>query len=133
MKRAPLRRGMTMIVAITLLTLAAAALVSVTQLVRDDAGRTLDEWRSAQLRALLVAARDYALVELRNGRPIDNVKIPLPAELAHATLVIDGGPDGDLLAVLATATLDGVSMSGRFDLEKSGDGWIVKRAALDPK
>ena len=126
------RSGMTMMLAVTLLVMVAAALVALTQLVRDDAGRTLDERRGAQLRALLLAGQIYAAAELTAGRECRNANVPLPPELGEASLVVDSEPSADESSVAVIARLNGTTMTACFRLApEDGGAWVVRDASLN--
>lgn len=133
MRRATLsgRRGLTMAIALMLLVIVAAALVAVAQLVNDDAGRTLDERRGAQLRALLLAGRDYASSELAATGRIANAMIPLPAELGDAALSMESNADVARPVTIVKARLDDRRLNGRFEFAASDGVWKVEHAELD--
>lgn len=119
-----------MAVALTLLVLVAAALITAAQLVRDDAGRTLEERRGAQLRALLLAGRDLAVAELQAGRDFRNNDIALPAALEGAKLTIDARRIGDAIIIDVSANVDGQTSGSQFKATKLGDGRLAITDAI---
>jgi hypothetical protein len=125
------RRGLTMAIALMLLMIVAAALVAVAQLINDDAGRTLDERRGAQLRALLLAGRDYAASELAATGRVANTAIPLPAELGDAVLSLESMTDPSRCVLTVKARFDDRRLNGRFEFAASDGVWKVEHAELD--
>ena len=125
------RRGLTMAIALTLLVIVAAALVAVAQLVRDDAGRTLDERRDAQLRALLLAGRDVAASQLAATGQVSDVVISLPTDLGDAALSVEAAADASRPSIIVRARLDDRRLNSRFAFAASDGVWKVEHAELD--
>jgi len=120
------RRGLTMAIAIFLLALVAIALVSVAQLVRDDARRTLREAEDAQSRLVTLAGITAAQQELRlhNAVPAELI-VPLPDELHDAKLRLNGRQVDDHWVVGITVEIDDVQTITEMTFFQQHGAWQV--------
>ena len=127
------RRGLTMIIAITLLALVAVALASVAQLLRDDAARSFDERVNAQLRALVLAGMVQARSQLQQGGAVPTATtLTLPGEAGDAAVRLEGRQDGDAWRVHIVASIDGRQMRSDCTFARHGNAWAIRETTIEP-
>ncbi len=127
------RRGAAMIIAITMISLVAVALVMIGRLTTLDAQRTFDERTGTQLRMMLLAGQDWLASNMDAATPGENA-IPLPAALADGTLVAEVAPAdfSDRRRIVVRAVLFDRSESQSIIFARTESGWSQVTAELEP-
>ena len=125
-------RGITMIIAVTLLALTSAAAVAVSALVLSDVRRTQRETDESQLRQLLIAGAADAAARLQQaGEPPKEWSVKLPEELTArgASLKLTAITAGSFAVV---AQYGGHLREQRLVYQRDAGGrWRLTSAASD--
>ena len=137
-KTAWARRGFTVVMALGLLALVAAGLLSLGALLTTDARRTMRGEDDAQLRQMLMAgataARQHA-GQWPAAVQAERLVVALPPELASAGGALDLQTEPDAaesrVAVRITARLIDRQMRQTLTFERTGGAWRPVDAALE--
>lgn len=94
------RRGVALILALTILGISAAVMTVTLALLRTDVTRTADEVSQIQLQQLLLAGQDVAAGDLETAGAVKARSLALPPEFSDAAVKIHSLPaEGDTLRV----------------------------------
>lgn len=123
--RRSLRRGVTMLLAITMLGLASAAMTIVFQFVIDDARRSVSERGNTQLRFLLLAG-----IEIARDANLATKEVTLPDDVGMLS-VESVEDDVNRRVVRIRATSDGRSLSQRATFVRIDQSWSLELATIE--